>query len=108
MIATNQLAVIFFYHIKEIKPAMFIKLRMCSNKINIVDMWSNAVHTISSAGLALDSMNEIMETQKGNISVMMDDLREAASNIKEFSNEVRANPASLLNSKEQPVLEETL
>ena len=78
------------------------------NKINIVDMWSNAVHTISSAGLALDSMNEIMETQKGNISVMMDDLREAASNIKEFSNEVRANPASLLNSKEQPVLEETL
>jgi ABC-type transporter Mla subunit MlaD len=78
------------------------------NKMDLNEAWSNVVETTSKTAQLIDNINDVVDSQKGNISAAMDDLREASSNIKDFSNEIRANPASLIKSSEAPVLNETL
>lgn len=69
--------------------------------------WSNVLETVGSAGTLMNSANNMVETQQGNIAEILSNLRDASAALRDFSYQVRDNPSLLLRSSDQPVLPET-
>lgn len=77
------------------------------NQMDLAVVWSNVVRfTGSAAGLCEDA-GVILETERGRISAVLDNLESASSSLKEFAETVRDNPSLLLRSRDAEPLDET-
>jgi len=77
------------------------------NRMDLMAVWSNAVGTVENANVAIGTLNTLVESQSGNISEMLSNLRETTSSLRDFAQEVRSNPALLLRSSTPERLSET-
>ena len=55
----------------------------------------------------LGTLNTLLETNGGNVSEILDNLREASSSLRDFANEIKSNPSLLLRSNDPDRLPET-
>ncbi len=78
------------------------------NQIDIVSAWTNLVETTSSMNQLMNNLNTLLESQQGNLSEVMDNVRDASSSLREFSDKVKNNPSSLIRSSNPERLDETL
>ncbi len=77
------------------------------NRMDLLNMWSNAVGTVENANVAIATLNTLLESQGGNITDILGNLREASSSLRDFAQEVKSNPALLLRSSDPDRLPET-
>lgn len=77
------------------------------NRMDLLAAWTNAVATLESANGTLGTLNTLLETNGGNVSEILDNLREASSSLRDFANEIKSNPSLLLRSNDPDRLPET-
>jgi len=77
------------------------------NKMDFVTAWSNVVEVTGAASILLNDASSLLQSQKGNIGEILDNVREAASGLRAFTDEIRSNPSALLRSSTPERLEET-
>ena len=77
------------------------------NRMDFVAAWSNVVEVTGSANILLQDVTTLLEAQKGNVGEIMDNVREASTGLRAFTDEIRAHPASLLKSNTPERLDET-
>ena len=77
------------------------------NRMDFVTAWSNVVEVTGSANVLLQDASALIQSQKGNVGEIMDNLREASIALRAFADEIRANPAALLRSSTPDRLDET-
>ena len=77
------------------------------NRMDFVTAWSNVVEVTGSANVLLQDATALIQTQKGNVGEIMDNVREASIGLRAFTDEIRANPAALLRSSTPEQLDET-
>ena len=77
------------------------------NKMDFVTAWSNVVEVTGAASVLLNDAATLLQSQKGNIGEILDNVREAASGLRAFTDEIRSNPSALLRSSTPERLDET-
>ena len=77
------------------------------NRMDLLAAWSNAVSTLESANSTITSFGTVLDSNSGNISDILDNLREASSSLRDFANDIRSNPSLLLRSNDPDRLPET-
>ena len=77
------------------------------NKMDFVTAWSNVVEVTGAASVLLNDASSLIQSQKGNIGEILDNVREAASGLRAFTDEIRSNPSALLRSSTPERLDET-
>ena len=77
------------------------------NRMDFVTAWSNVVEVTGSVNVLLQDASTILETQKGNVGEIMDNVREASVGLRSFTDEIRANPSALIRSSSPERLDET-
>lgn len=77
------------------------------NRMDFVTAWSNVVEVTGTANILLQDVTTLIQAQKGNVGEIMDNVREASIGLRAFTDEIRANPASLLKSSTPEPLDET-
>lgn len=77
------------------------------NRMDLLEAWSNAVLTLESANTTIGSFGTLLESNSGNITEILDNLREASSSLRDFANEIKSNPSALLRSSDPDRLPET-
>ncbi len=77
------------------------------DRLNLLDAWTNIVTTVRSAGSTMDNADDLLNSQKGNIAEIIENLREASISLRVFANEIRDNPAALLRDNPPKPLDET-
>lgn len=77
------------------------------NRMDLFAAWTNAVSTIESANGTIGTVGTLLESNGGNIGEILDNLREASSSIRDFANDLKANPSILLRSSDPERLPET-
>ena len=77
------------------------------NRMDFVTAWSNVVEVTGTANILLQDVTTLIQAQKGNVGEIMDNVREASIGLRAFTDEIRANPASLLKSNTPEPLDET-
>ena len=65
------------------------------------------VEVTGNVNVLLQDATAIIQTQKGNVGEIMDNVREASIGLRAFTDEIRANPAALLRSSSPEQLDET-
>ena len=77
------------------------------NRMDLLAAWTNAVSTLEGANATIGTFGTLLESNGGNIGEILDNLREASSSLRDFANEIKANPAALLRSSDPERLPET-
>ena len=77
------------------------------NRMDLLAAWSNLVSTLESANVTIGTLGTLMDTNGGNINDILGNLREASSSLRDFANEIRSNPSSILRSNDPERLPET-
>ena len=77
------------------------------NRMDLLAAWTNTVSTLESANATIGTFGMLLESNGGNIGEILDNLREASSSIRDFANEIKANPSALLRSNDPERLPET-
>ena len=77
------------------------------NRMDFVAAWSNVVEVTGNVNVLLQDATAIIQTQKGNVGEIMDNVREASIGLRAFTDEIRANPSALIRSSSPDRLDET-
>lgn len=77
------------------------------NRMDLLAAWTNAVSTLESANVTIGTVGTLLESNGGNIGEILDNLREASSSIRDFANDLKANPSILLRASDPERLPET-
>ena len=77
------------------------------NKMDFTEGYSNLLAITRSANTTLENFNAVLTGEQGGISEIVQNLRDATSSLRDFADQVRANPSSLLRSNVQEELPET-
>ena len=77
------------------------------NHMDFVTAWSNVVDVTGNVNVLLQDVTTLLQAQKGNVGEIMDNVREASIGLRAFTDEIRANPASLIRSSSPERLDET-
>lgn len=77
------------------------------NGMDLALVWSNVVRFTDSAAGLCENAGGMLETERGRISSILDNLESATSSLKEFAETVRDNPSLLLRSRDAEPLDET-
>ena len=77
------------------------------NHMDFVSAWSNVVEVTGNLNVLLQDVTALVQTQKGNVGEIMGNVREASIGLRAFTDEIRANPASLIRSSSPERLDET-
>lgn len=77
------------------------------NRMDFATAWSNVVEVTGSANVLIQDATQLLQTQKGNVEEIMDNVREASVGLRAFTDEIRSNPAALLRSSSPDRLDET-
>jgi len=77
------------------------------NRMDFVTAWSNVVEVTGNVNVLLQDATTLLQAQKGNVGEIMDNVREASTGLRAFTDEIRANPSALLRSSSPERLDET-
>lgn len=77
------------------------------DRMDLVEAWTNFLYTIKSAGNALDHASALLDSQRGNITDTLDNLRDASASFRSFAETIRGNPSLLLRDQSPKPLDET-
>ena len=77
------------------------------NKMNFVEAWSNVLDVTRNASSALENFNVVLTGEQGTISEILGNVREASASLRDFANDVRNNPSSILRSYTPEQIDET-
>ena len=77
------------------------------NRMDLLAAWSNAVGAVENANAAIGTLNTLLESNAGNLGEILANLREASASLRDFAEEIKANPALLLRSNDPERLPET-
>ncbi len=77
------------------------------NKMDFTAAWSNVLDVTRSANTALENFNVVLTGEQGNISEILGNVRDASSSLRDFADQIRNNPSSILRSYTPDRLEET-
>jgi paraquat-inducible protein B len=77
------------------------------NKMDFAAAYSNLLAATRSAGAALDNFNTVLSGEQGGISEIVQNVRDASISIRDFADQIRNNPSSLLRSNTPDELQET-
>ena len=77
------------------------------NKMDLSVMYSNLLNVAKGASVSLDSLTTMLSSEQGGVSETLRNVREASASIRDFADQIRANPSSLLRSYTAEELQET-
>jgi len=77
------------------------------DRMDLNDVWTNLVQMTSSANLALESLNALLDSQQGNVAEILTNVRDASAAVKDVAEDLRANPSRLVWPSSRERLEET-
>ena len=77
------------------------------NRMDLVDAWTNLISTIRNADAAFNNASALLDSQRGNMSEIVDNLRDATQSFRVFADEIRVNPGALLRDRPREPLDET-
>lgn len=77
------------------------------NKMDFAAAYSNLLAIAQSAGTTLDNFNTVLTGEQGGISEIVQNVRDASVAIRDFADQIRSNPSSLLRSSTPNELPET-
>ena len=77
------------------------------NRMDFVTAWSNVVEMTGSANVLLQETASLIQDQKGKVDETMENVLNASRGLRDFTDKIQANPASLLRSSEPQRLDET-
>lgn len=77
------------------------------NKMDFVEAWSNILDIARNANTTLENFNGVLTGEQGNVSEILGNVLEASSSLRDFANDVRKNPSSILRSYTPGQLDET-
>ena len=77
------------------------------NTMDLVSVWSNVSTSVDALSRTMQSVQGVVESCRGDAARAMEDLSETVSNMREFSQEVKDNPARLLHDAPPAPLDET-
>ena len=80
------------------------------NQINTMDLasaWSNVNETVESMSRTMLSVRTLMETSRGDVEKVVENLSESASSLKDLADELKANPSLLFRERRPAPLDET-
>ena len=77
------------------------------NKMDFAAAYSNLLAIAQSAGTTLDNFNTVLTGEQGGISEIVQNVRDASVAIRDFADQIRSNPSSLLRSNTPNELPET-
>ena len=75
--------------------------------VDFRQLWSNVTEIAESARSIADGAESIIDSQRGAVSGIMQNLESASSALKQFSEEIRDNPSLILRTSEPQGLPET-
>lgn len=77
------------------------------NKMDFVAVYSNVLDVARGATEALGTFNTVLTSEQGGIADILSNVRDASSSLRDFADQVKANPSSLLRSYTPARLDET-
>ena len=80
------------------------------NQIKTMDFsatWSNVHSSVESLSRTMQTAQTVFETKQGEFEKVVEDVSEATSALKDFANEVKANPSLILRERRPAPLDET-
>lgn len=77
------------------------------NKMDFVAVYSNVLDVARGATEALGNFNTVLTSEQGGIADILSNVREASASLRDFADEVKSNPSSLLRSYAPARLDET-
>lgn len=77
------------------------------NKMDFAAAYSNLLAIAQSASATLDNFNTVLTGEQGGISEIVQNVRDASVSIRDFADQIRSNPSSLLRSNTPNELPET-
>ena len=75
--------------------------------MDIAPVWSNIVRITGTAADACENASGLLDSQRGQIVSILDNLNGAASSLKAFADEISGNPSLLLRARDSEPLPET-
>ena len=77
------------------------------DQIDLVAAWTNILDVTRNASAALGNLNETLSSEQGGISEIVGNIRDASSSLREFADQIKNNPSSVLRAYTPDRLEET-
>ena len=77
------------------------------NKMDLAVAWSNVLTVTEGAAEMCGNINSLVETERGRISSILENLDGAASSLRAFSETISQNPSLLIRSRDAEPLPET-
>ena len=77
------------------------------NQMDFVEAWSNVLDVTRHARLFLGDAGAVLADGQGGVSEILGNLREASASLRDFAEDVRRNPSSILRTYAPERLEET-
>lgn len=77
------------------------------DQIDLVTAWTNVLDVTRNASAALENLNATLSSEQGGISEIVGNVRDASSSLREFADQIKNNPSSVLRSYTPGRLDET-
>ncbi len=77
------------------------------NKMDFCAAYSNLLSIARSANVTLENFNTVLTGEQGGISEIVQNVRDASNSLRDFADQIRVNPSSILRSYTPEVLPET-
>ena len=77
------------------------------DQIDLVAAWTNILDVTRNASAALENLNATLSSEQGGISEIVGNVRDASSSLREFADQIKNNPSSVLRSYTPDRLDET-
>lgn len=77
------------------------------NKMDFVAAWSNVLDVTRGANTALENLNATLSAEQGGIAEIVGNVRDASASLRDFADQIKNNPSSILRSYTPAPLPET-
>ena len=77
------------------------------NKMDFCEAYSNLLSIARSANASLENFNAVLTAEQGGISEIVQNVRDASNSLRDFADQIRSNPSSILRSYTPGELPET-
>ena len=77
------------------------------NDMDFRQLWTNVTGIAESVNTMSDSVNALIDAQRGSVAQIVGNLEAASESLRRFSEEIRDNPSLLLRSNDPEPLPET-
>ena len=77
------------------------------NKMDFCAAYSNLLSIARSANTSLENFNAVLTAEQGGISEIVQNVRDASNSLRDFADQIRSNPSSILRSYTPGELPET-